>query len=85
MTLDTEDIQKINELLTFQTNELRKEMYNNLASKQDLLELKDELVAIRRELDTEHEIRRGRIESNTKRIDHLYQEVGSIKEKLAIR
>lgn len=35
--------------------------------KQDIRELKDDVIGIRNELDTEHEIRRKRIEENTVR------------------
>lgn len=55
-----------------------------LATRDEFMELKDMVLGIRNELDTEHEVRRKHIEENTKRSKRNEFEIKMMKNQLDI-
>ncbi len=83
-------ISQIATLLNQFKDELKRELKDDFASKKDLkiikkelFELKDIIIEIRKELDTEHEVRAFRIGENTKRIDTIENEVRFLKSEIS--
>jgi hypothetical protein len=73
MSLTTKDIQHFEtivlNIVKKQIDSLRQEMH------EEFMSLKDDVAGIRKELNTEHEIRRHHIEDNSKRISALEKTV----------
>ena len=77
MALTTKDLIKLEELIQRLVGKrLEKLEKGQKKIKEDIIELKDGQSKIRHELDTEHEVRRVKIEKNTKRIIKIEKYIG---------
>ncbi len=76
--LTREDLLKIDELLDIKLKDFATKADIEEA-RQERMELKDMLVGIRNELDTEHEVRAYRIEENSKRIGNHEERIGYLE------
>lgn len=95
MALSKGDLEKIGEIVDRKVTDNNALLFERLATKDevreivreetedmrtDIRQVKDDVGAIRYELDTEHEVRRAQVERNTKDISVIKQELQKIED-----